>query len=102
MIPEAAARARNRRREKRRGESKVERLKERQIGLARLPRDQFVSRDAGPEGGTLHTPLLRLEGSRLLVNADVTGELRVRCPTSGASRSMALTLPIASRSPAIR
>lgn len=57
---------------------KVERFKERQIGLARLPRDRFVSRDAGPEGGTLRTPLLQLDASSLLVNADVAGELRMR------------------------
>ena len=57
---------------------KVERFKERQMGLARLPRDRFVSRDAGPECGTLRTPLLRLDASSLVVNAEVTGELRVR------------------------
>jgi hypothetical protein len=57
---------------------KVERFRERQIGLARLPRDRFVSRDAGPEGGTLRTPLLRLDASSLQVNAEVAGELRVR------------------------
>ena len=57
---------------------KVERFRERQIGLARLPRDRFVSRDAGPEGGMLRTPLLQLDASSLLVNAEVAGELRVR------------------------
>jgi len=57
---------------------KVERFKERQIGLARLPRDRFVSRDARPEGGTLRTPLLRFDASSLRVNAEVAGELRVR------------------------
>jgi hypothetical protein len=63
---------------------KVERFKERQLGLARLPRDRFVSRDAGPEGGTLRTPLLVLDSPEVLVNAEVAGELRVRvCDPQG-------------------
>jgi hypothetical protein len=57
---------------------KVERFKERQIGFARLPRDRFVARDAGPEGGVLRTPLLRIDASQLLINANVVGELQAR------------------------
>jgi hypothetical protein len=57
---------------------KVERFKERQIGFARMQRDRFVSRDAGAEGGSLRTPPLTLDGTKLSVNADVKGEFRVR------------------------
>ncbi len=57
---------------------KVEPAKERQIGLARMPVDRYVSRDAGPNGGTLRTQSFALNGRRLIVNADVRGEMRVR------------------------
>jgi hypothetical protein len=57
---------------------KVERFTERQIGLARLPRDRYVSRAAGAAGGRLRTRPVRLNGSALTVNAKVEGELRVR------------------------
>jgi hypothetical protein len=57
---------------------KVERFKERQIGLARMKRDRFVARVAeGGEGGTLRTPPVTLDGSKLTLNADVAGEIRV-------------------------
>jgi hypothetical protein len=56
---------------------KVERFTERQIGLARMKRDRYVSRDAGTEGGWLRTPIVRLDGARLTVNADARGELRI-------------------------
>ena len=40
----------------------------------------------GPEGGTLRTPLLRIDAPSLLVNAEVAGELRVRvCDELGMS-----------------
>jgi hypothetical protein len=57
---------------------KVNRYEERQIGLVRIPRDRYVSRDAGPDGGTLTTPPVILEGKKLTVNAHVRGEMRVR------------------------
>ena len=57
---------------------KMNRMQERQIGLVRMPRDRYVSRDAGPEGGTLSTPALILTGDRMTVNAKIDGELRVR------------------------
>lgn len=61
---------------------KVERFTERQIGLARLRRDRFVSRDAKEEGGWLRTPLVSLGGaSELTINAEVDkvdGEIRAR------------------------
>ena len=47
-------------------------------GLAILRRDGFASMDAGEAGGTLTTRTVRFQGSRLFVNADVSGgELRV-------------------------
>lgn len=57
---------------------KVNRFTERHLGLARMPRDRYVARQAGPAGGWLRTPPVVLDGSALLVNADIAGELRVR------------------------
>jgi len=57
---------------------KIEPGKERQIGLARMPTDRYVSRDAGPNGGTLLTQPFELKGRTLTVNADIQGEMRVR------------------------
>ena len=49
------------------------------IGLAKVRREGFVSRDAGAAGGTLTTRPLRPGAGRLTVNANVAsgGELRV-------------------------
>jgi len=52
--------------------------KERQLGLARMPIDRYVSRAAGAAGGSLRTPLLVLDGAGMTINANVKGELRVR------------------------
>jgi hypothetical protein len=57
---------------------KVNRFEERQIGLVRMPRDRYVSRGAGANGGLLITRPVILRGGKLLVNASVRGELRVR------------------------
>jgi len=57
---------------------KIEAGKERQIGLARMPVDRYVSRDAGANGGTLLTQPLQLKGHLLTVNADIRGEMRIR------------------------
>lgn len=57
---------------------KTERFAERQIGLARMPRDRYVSRDAGAAEGTLRTPTVTLDAAEMRVNAKVDGELRVR------------------------
>jgi len=43
-----------------------------------MKRDRYVSRDADASGGSLLTPLVVLFGSRMTVNAEVRGELRVR------------------------
>ena len=56
---------------------KVERFKERQIGFARMTRDRFVARQAAG-AGRLRTPAVTIDGSKLAINADVAGELRVR------------------------
>src|SRR5262245_35014656 len=68
---------------------KVEPQKERQIGLARMKRDRYAARRAGPAGGTLITPVVTLDAARLTVNAAVRGELRVRLldPQGAALRS---------------
>jgi hypothetical protein len=53
--------------------------KERQIGLARLPRDRYAARRAGAAGGRLRTPIFTLPPGQLLINADAArGELRAR------------------------
>jgi hypothetical protein len=57
---------------------KVERFTERQIGLARMPRDRYVALEAGGTRGVLRTPLVTLATSRITVNGEVEGELRVR------------------------
>jgi hypothetical protein len=57
---------------------KVNRFEERQIGLVRMPRDRYVSRDAGTEGGSLVTQPVLLHGAKLSVNARIGGEMQVR------------------------
>jgi hypothetical protein len=54
------------------------RFTDRQIGLATMPVDRYVGRVAGPSGGRLKTPLLRLKGTQLTINAKIEGALRVR------------------------
>ncbi len=60
------------------GYEKGHKVGKRTLGVATLRKDGFVSRDAGPEGGSLRTRLFVLKGKRLTVNAKVDGELRVR------------------------
>lgn len=50
----------------------------REVGLAKLRKNGFVSRYAGKDGGWLKTPLIKFPGKCLNVNADVRGELRIR------------------------
>ena len=57
---------------------KVDRFNERQIGLARMPLDRYVAREASLNMGTLSTKPLILNGSSLTVNAYVVGEMHVR------------------------
>lgn len=57
---------------------KMDRWEGRQIGLLKIKRDRYVSREAGDEEGSLLTPNAILMGTRLTVNARVGGELRVR------------------------
>ena len=57
---------------------KVDRFNERQIGLARLPRDRYVAREADLNMGRLITKPLILNGAYLTVNAYVAGEMRIR------------------------
>lgn len=57
---------------------KVARLDERQFGLARMPRDRYVAREADINTGHLLTKALALLGTRLTVNARVAGTMRCR------------------------
>lgn len=60
------------------GYSAGHKVGDREIGLALLRRNGFVSRDAGADGGWLRTPPSLLPGDTLTVNAAVRDELRVR------------------------
>jgi hypothetical protein len=57
---------------------KVDRYNERQIGVAIMPRDRYVAREADMNTGTLITKPLTLDGSHITINADVRGEMQVR------------------------
>jgi hypothetical protein len=57
---------------------KVARFDERQIGLARMPRDRYVAREADLNLGTLLTKPVILNASSMTVNAKIVGELRIR------------------------
>lgn len=56
---------------------KVEAQTERQIGLARMPRDRYASQTAGGEG-RLVTSLVRLNASTMTLNSAIRGSLRAR------------------------
>ncbi|MDO8587011.1 MAG: hypothetical protein Q7T82_08215 [Armatimonadota bacterium] len=62
---------------------KVERFTERQIGLARMPRDRYVSRSAGAEEGLLRTPKVVMDGRVLTLNVNAAGGV-VRVQAVGA------------------
>ncbi len=57
---------------------KVARFDERQIGLARMPRDRYVAREADLNWGHLITRSVILKGQAMTVNAKVVGEMRLR------------------------
>jgi len=57
---------------------KVNRFEERHIGLARMSRDRYVSRDADLNFGTLITKPILTNAESITVNANVKGECRVR------------------------
>ena len=58
---------------------KIERNTERRIGLARIPRDRYVAREAGAERGRLLTRPVTLDAKSMTLNANAAdGEIRVR------------------------
>jgi hypothetical protein len=57
---------------------KVARFTQRQIGLARMPRDRYVARVAGTMPGRLLTRAGALEATGLTFNARVRGEIEAR------------------------
>jgi len=57
---------------------KIDRYNERQIGLARMPRDRYVSREADINEGRLITKPLRLNAKSMTVNARIIGKMQVR------------------------
>jgi hypothetical protein len=58
---------------------KVERFSERQIGLVRMKRDRYASRDAGDHEGTLRTRKLRIVANAMTLNVDArNGSIRAQ------------------------
>lgn len=58
---------------------KVNRFEERQIGLVTMPRDRYVARVAGADGGRFTTPVMRVGGTGLALNLEaVGGQARVQ------------------------
>jgi hypothetical protein len=57
---------------------KVARFDERQIGLARMPRDRYVAREADLNPGRIVTRPLLLDGTSMTVNAHIAGFLKMR------------------------
>ncbi len=57
---------------------KVNRFEERQIGMVRILRDRYVSRDAEASEGVLRTPPVILAAGEMTLNAKVDGRLQVR------------------------
>ena len=58
---------------------KIEPTTERQIGLVRLKRDRYVSRDAGDTEGLIRTKPLTIEASSMSLNVDAsTGTVRAQ------------------------
>jgi hypothetical protein len=51
---------------------------DRQIGMAMLRKNGFVSRDAGKEKALLKTPVAEIPGSNMTVNANISGEMKIR------------------------
>jgi hypothetical protein len=52
---------------------------DRGIGLVRLPRDRYVAREAGAEGGVLRTPTVVFDAGALTLNVDAAGgEIRLQ------------------------
>ena len=54
------------------------RFDERQIGLARMPRDRYVAMEADINVGTLMTKAALLKAKSMTVNANIVGHLKVR------------------------
>jgi hypothetical protein len=58
---------------------KLKRSGDRQIGLVKMKQDRYVARQAGEQGGTIITPLVKLTADRLTLNTDAAkGEVRVQ------------------------
>jgi len=57
---------------------KINRYEERQIGLAIMPKDRYVARQAANLKATLTTPLITLDASDMFVNAEVKDQMRIR------------------------
>ncbi|NOS70530.1 MAG: hypothetical protein HOP33_11440 [Verrucomicrobia bacterium] len=58
---------------------KVNRFEERQIGLVKMKRDRYVAREAGAEGGSFKTPLVKFDATAMTLNLEaLAGEVTVQ------------------------
>jgi hypothetical protein len=74
---------------------KGDRSSEREIGLVTMPRDRYAGWEAGAEGGVMRSRLLRIRGSRLLLNVDADGgEVLVRARTVDGRDALGACDPI--------
>ncbi len=61
------------------GGHKTDRFNTRQIGLARMPRDRYIAREAARDAeAMLRTPMISLAGDSITINANIAGEMHVR------------------------
>ena len=60
------------------GGHKVDRFNERHIGLAKILKDRYVSRDANLNWGTLITKPLKTDAESMTINANIVGEIKIR------------------------
>ncbi len=57
---------------------KVARFTERQIGLARMPRDRYVAMEASINKGRLVTKPVKINANSITINANVVGSCKIR------------------------
>jgi hypothetical protein len=57
---------------------KVARFEERQIGLAKMPRDRYVAMEASISKGRLMTKPVNIQAEAITVNANIVGSCRIR------------------------
>ena len=56
----------------------MDRFNERHIGLAKILKDRYVSRDANLNWGSLVTKPLKIDAKSMSINANIVGEIKIR------------------------